>query len=171
MSINATVDSTTYEGIQTIIVGGKTVSLSEVSSGSDTVSMATGSMTLTEDQNYIDITDLSFTPKAFAIRLTSPLNDAELTGAVMIFMDWGEGNRANTGGSNSFSGHTAWNCAGASGVSLTNCTVATALSTTAANTFQRTSSSFRVAKGASNGFPFKANHTYYWIALGWPDEE
>lgn len=45
MSINAKVDNQTYEGINSISVGGKTINLEEISSSSGVTSMATGTFT------------------------------------------------------------------------------------------------------------------------------
>lgn len=174
MSKNVIVNGTTYNDVTSVkiplAVGEGFAEFFEQASSGGGAQVATGSVVLANDKDYIDVENLLFTPKAFAIMLDLDYlgDDAELTAGVFCIMNNATSVRSNTGGSNSYGGiHDA--STGGKKYDFSSVVISESLTTTSANTVQRTVNSFRVTKGAGNGFPFKANHKYNWIAIGWED--
>lgn len=175
MSKNVIVNGTTYNGISSVklplAAGSGFAEFVENAGGGGSAQVATGSITPTQDMDYIDIENLAFTPKALAVALDASVlaNDAELTAAIWCIMNIGVSYRSNAGGSISYGGVQQITIDGGvkNKYDFTTLNLSETLSVTAANNIQRTANSFRVTHGANSGYPFKANHKYNWIAIGW----
>lgn len=183
MSKNVIVNGTTYNNVtyvklmQTSGTLTNFIDVDAVDSGGSSggaVTLASGNFTLTEDQDYIEITNLAFTPRIFVVCLdSSTASDGLITIAARVTNDFAEYWRASSGGGVGTNG-IAGTVIGSSGSSYTK-VLPTSLTTTedfgtSISCVYRKLDGIRIVKATGNpSFPWGANRKYNWFAIGWED--